>query len=64
MRVTTTKGFVPSSLLIQNAKILANAARQKHNESESFLVSLHFAQELESINTNFGPELDTRLNPT
>jgi len=24
-------------------------------------VSLHFAEELESIKTNFGPELDTQL---
>jgi hypothetical protein len=42
-------------------KILAKAARGKHAKSELFLVSLHFAEELESIKTDFGPELDTQL---
>jgi hypothetical protein len=42
-------------------KILAKAARNKHTKSELFLVSLHFFEELESIKTVFGPELDTQL---
>ena len=39
-------------------KIFAKAARNKHTESELFLVSLDFSEELESIKTDFGPELD------
>ena len=43
-------------------KILTKAARNKHIESELFLVSpLHLTEELESIKTDFGPELDTQL---
>jgi hypothetical protein len=42
-------------------KILAKAARIKHTESELFLVSLHFAEELESIKIDFGPALDMQL---
>jgi len=42
-------------------KILAKAARNKHAESELFLVSLHFAEELESIKTDIGPESNTQL---
>jgi hypothetical protein len=42
-------------------KILAKAARNKHTESELFLVSLHFFEESESIKTDFDPELDTQL---
>jgi hypothetical protein len=42
-------------------KILVKAARSKHTKSELFHVSLHFAEELESIKTNFGPESDTQL---
>jgi hypothetical protein len=42
-------------------KILAKVARSRHIESELFLVSVHFAKELESIKSNFGPELDTQL---
>ena len=42
-------------------KILAKAARNKRAESELFLESIHFAIELESIKTDFGPELDTQL---
>jgi hypothetical protein len=42
-------------------KILAKTARNKHTESELLLVSLHFSEELESIKTDFGPELDTQL---
>jgi hypothetical protein len=42
-------------------KILAKAARSKHRESELFLVSLHFVEELESVKIDFGPELDTQL---
>ena len=42
-------------------KILAKAARSKPTKNEFFLVSLHFAEEFESIKTNFGPELDTQL---
>jgi hypothetical protein len=41
--------------------ILAKAARNKYAESELFLVSLHFSEELESIKTDFGPELDKQL---
>ncbi len=42
-------------------KILANAARNKHKESELFLVWLRFTEELESIKTNFGIESDIQL---
>ena len=35
-------------------KILAKVARNKHAESELFLVSLHFAKELYSIKTDIG----------
>ena len=42
-------------------KIVAKPARNKHTESELFLVSLHFAVELESNKTDFGPELGTQL---
>jgi hypothetical protein len=42
-------------------KKLAKVARNKHTESALFVVSLHFAEELESIKTDFGPELDTCL---
>jgi hypothetical protein len=42
-------------------KTLAKAARSKHIENELFLVSLHFAEELESIKTDFGPESDIQL---
>jgi hypothetical protein len=42
-------------------KILAKAVRNKHTESELFLVSLQFVEELESIKRYFGPELDTKL---
>jgi len=39
-------------------KILAIVARNKHTDSELFLVSLHFAKELKYIKTDFGPKLD------
>ncbi len=42
-------------------KILAKAVRNKHKDSELFLVSLHFFEELESIKTDFGLELDAQL---
>ena len=42
-------------------KILDKAARNKHTESELFLVSLQFSEELKSIKTDFGPELDIQL---
>jgi hypothetical protein len=42
-------------------KILAKSARNKHTNSELFLVSLHFAEELESMKTNVGLELDIQL---
>jgi hypothetical protein len=42
-------------------KILTKAARNKHNECEPFLVSLHSNEELQSIKTDFGSELDTQL---
>jgi hypothetical protein len=45
----------------KNAEKIAKAARNKQIESELFLVSLHFAEESESIKTNFGPELDIHL---
>ena len=41
--------------------MLAEAARNTHTESELFLVSLHFSEELESIKTDFVPELDIQL---
>ncbi len=53
-----------SSLLVDSSnmqKILAKAARNKHTKSELFLASLHFAEELESIKTNFGQEFDIQL---
>ncbi len=42
-------------------KILVKVARNKHTESELFLVSLHFSEELESIKMEFGPDMDTQL---
>jgi len=42
-------------------KIAAKAARSKHTESELFLVSLQFAEELESVETDFGLKSDTQL---
>ena len=42
-------------------KILAKVARSKHTESELFLVSLYFVEELESIKTDIGPKLDMQL---
>jgi hypothetical protein len=42
-------------------KNLAKAARNKHTKSDFFLVSLHFSEGLESIKTDFGPELDIQL---
>jgi hypothetical protein len=53
-----------SCLLVDSSKmhkILAKVGRSKHTESELFLVSLHFPEELESIKTYFVPELDTQL---
>jgi hypothetical protein len=53
-----------SCLLVDSSKmqkILAKAVRNKHTESELFLVSLHFSEELESIKTDFGPEFDIQL---
>jgi hypothetical protein len=53
-----------SCLLVDSSKmhkLLAKAARSKHTESELFLVSLHFAEELKSIHTDFGPEFDAHL---
>ena len=51
-----------SCLLVDSSKMqkmLAKVARNKHTESELFLVSLHFSKELESIKMDFGSELDT-----
>ena len=51
-------------LLVDSAvmqKIFAKAARNKHTKSELFLVSFRFAEELECIKTNVGPELDIQL---
>ena len=42
-------------------KILAKTVRSKHTQSELVIVSLHFAEELESIKTDFDPESDTQL---
>ena len=42
-------------------KILAKVVGNKHTESEMFLVSLHFAEELESLKTDFGSELKIQL---
>ena len=42
-------------------KISTKAARNKHNECELFLVSLLFAKELQTIKTDFGSELNTKL---
>ena len=53
-----------SCLLVDSSKmqkILAKSARNKHTNSELFLVSLHFAEELESMKTNVGLELDIQL---
>ena len=53
-----------SCLLVDSSKmqkILVKVARNKHTKSELFLVSLHFCEELESIKTDFVPELDTQL---
>ena len=54
-----------SCLLVDSSKMhkeLTKAARDKHtNKSELFRGSLHFVEELESIKTDFGPELDIQL---
>ena len=52
---------MPSGDSYKMQKILAKVARNKHTESELFLVSLDFSEELESIKTDFGPELDKQL---
>ena len=53
-----------SCLLVDSSKIqkiLIKAARNKHNEYELFLVSLHFNEELQSLKTDFGSKLDNKL---
>jgi hypothetical protein len=53
-----------SLLLVDSSKmqkVFARAARNKHIESELFLGPLHFPEELESITTDFGPELNIPL---
>ncbi len=53
-----------SGLLVDSAKmqkILAKVARNKHTESKLFLVSLHFAEELEPIKADFDLKLDAQL---
>jgi hypothetical protein len=54
-----------SCFLVESAKIihkiLAKAARSKHTESELFLVSFHFAEELGSIKIDFCPKSDVQL---
>jgi hypothetical protein len=53
-----------SCLLVNSSKmqqILEKAARNKRTEAELFLALLLFAEELESIITDFGFELDTQL---
>jgi len=54
-----------SRLLVYSSKMqkmIAKATRSKHTKSKLFLVSLHFAEESESIKTDdFGPELETQL---
>jgi hypothetical protein len=53
-----------SCLLVDSSKMqktLATVARNKHTNSGLFSLSLDFAEELESIETNFGPELDIQL---
>jgi hypothetical protein len=47
--------------LSEMQNFVAKAARNKHTESELFLVYIHFAKELESIKTEFGPILDIPL---
>ena len=61
MRITTAKGLLFAGNYSQMQKILTKAARNKHIECELFLVSLHFAEELLTIKTVFGSELDTKL---
>ena len=41
--------------------VLTKSTRNKRNECDIFLVSLHFAQELEIIQTDFGSQFDIRL---
>ena len=51
-----------SCLLVDSSKvqkILTKASRNKRNECELVLVSLHFNEELKSMKTDFGPELHT-----
>jgi len=53
-----------SRLLVDSSKmqkILTKAVRNKHNDCELFLVSLHFDEELQTIKTDFGSELDAKL---
>jgi hypothetical protein len=41
--------------------MLAKCARIQHAESDLFIVSLHFVEELESNKTDFDPELHTHV---
>ena len=53
-----------SCLLVDSSKMqkfLTKATRNKHNECELFQVSLHFAEELQTIKTEFGSELDNKF---
>jgi len=53
-----------SCLLVDSSKMqkfLTKATRNKHNECELFQVSLHFAEELQTIKTDLSSELDTKL---
>ena len=53
-----------SCLLAESSKmqkILAKAARNKSTKTELFIVSLDFAEELESTKADFGPKLDTQF---
>ncbi len=42
-------------------KIVSKATYNKHTKSELLLVSLNFSEQLESIKTDFGPELDIQV---
>ena len=53
-----------SCLLVDSSKmqkILTRAVRNKHKECELFLVSLHFAEELQIIKPDFSSVLDINL---
>jgi hypothetical protein len=42
-------------------QIIVKQARNKNNPSDVFLISLHFAEDLASVKSNFGEHFDRQL---